>query len=69
MVSIDDLPANLLVEPFLTVASQPAYELGEAATRLLLDRIKNRNMSSPREIILPAQILIRHSTVAPLALR
>ncbi len=65
VVSFDDLPANLLVEPFLTVASQPAYEMGRTATQLLLDRIKNRNTLPPREIILPPQILIRHSTAPP----
>ena len=69
VVSFDDLPANLLVEPFLTVASQPAYEMGQTATRLLLDRIKNRKVFSPREIILPPQIMVRHSTAPPEALR
>jgi LacI family transcriptional regulator len=69
VVSFDDLPANLLVEPFLTVASQPAYEMGRTATQLLLDRIKNPSAVSPREVILPPQILIRRSTAPPEVLR
>jgi len=28
VVGFDDLPAAIVVEPFLTVAFQPAYEMG-----------------------------------------
>jgi DNA-binding LacI/PurR family transcriptional regulator len=34
------LPASYVAEPFLTVAAQPAYELGAAAARLMLKRIQ-----------------------------
>ena len=30
VVGFDDLPASLLIDPFLTVAAQPAYEMGRA---------------------------------------
>jgi len=37
LVTFDDLPLTLLIDPFLTVATQPAYEMGRQATDLLLD--------------------------------
>ena len=39
MVAFDDLPPALILEPFLTVAAQPAYEMGQIATELLLARL------------------------------
>jgi LacI family transcriptional regulator len=41
MVAFDDAPWATLIDPPLTVVAQPAYELGAAAARLLLDRIDN----------------------------
>jgi LacI family transcriptional regulator len=64
LVSFDDLPAKLLVEPFMTVAAQPAYEMAQTATRLLLERVKDPSIPAPREIIFPPQILVRHSSAA-----
>jgi LacI family transcriptional regulator len=62
LVTFDDLPANLQLEPFLSVASQPAYEMGQTATRLLLDRVLHRSLSPPREIVVPPQIIVRQSS-------
>ena len=39
LLDFDDLPESMLVSPFLTVAAQPAYEMGRMATELLLKRI------------------------------
>lgn len=65
LVSFDDLPAELVVDPFLTVAAQPAYEMGKCATELLLARLNE--MGAPtraefREIVLPTQLIIRRSS-------
>ena len=38
LVSFDDLPHASRLFPFLTVASQPVYELGVNAAQLLLSR-------------------------------
>jgi len=61
VVSFDDLPLGLLVQPFLTVVAQPAYEMGYRATKLLLKRIANPAEASPEEIVLPTQLLVRQS--------
>ena len=35
LVAFDDLPPSMVMEPFLTVASQPAYEMGTASHRII----------------------------------
>jgi LacI family transcriptional regulator len=70
LVGFDDLPADLLIDPFLTVAAQPAYRMGYEATRLLLGRIlgpeegaDKAEAEMPSEIILPVDIIQRRSVV------
>jgi LacI family transcriptional regulator len=65
MVTFDDLPPTLLTFPFFTVAAQPAYEMGQQATRLLLARLANTAPSSCQEIILPTQLIVRQSSGQP----
>lgn len=61
VVGFDDLPPGLLVQPFLTVADQSAYEMGYRATKLLLERIANSAQPAYQEIVLPTQLIIRQS--------
>ena len=65
LVGFDDLPAGLVVDPFLTVAAQPGYEMGKQATELLLDRLTNDAPTEPQRIVLPTRLIIRHSSGAP----
>jgi LacI family transcriptional regulator len=65
LVGFDDLPAGLVVDPFLTVAAQPGYEMGKQATELLLDRLTNDTATEPQSIVLPTQLIIRHSSGPP----
>lgn len=62
IVGFDDLPISWQSEPFLTVAVQPAYELGRCATELLLQRIDGTTNTNYQEIVLPVEIIIRRST-------
>ena len=39
VVGFDDLPNSLVTFPFLTVAAQPAYEMGKKAIEILLGRL------------------------------
>jgi DNA-binding LacI/PurR family transcriptional regulator len=52
----------LVVSPFLTVASQPSYEMGCRATRLLLERLANKNKGEKQQVILPTEVIVRGST-------
>lgn len=65
LVSFDDLPTTLIVEPFLTVAAQPAYEMGRLATELLMTRISGQATGDHREIILPTKLIVRRSSGCP----
>lgn len=62
LVGFDDLPPALVTFPFLTVVAQPAYEMGQRAARLLIDRLEGRLSGEHREIILPTEIIIRQSS-------
>ncbi len=62
VVAFDDLPEPMVVFPFLTVASQPSYEMGCRATRLLLDRLANRAKGEFQQVVLPTEVIVRGST-------
>ena len=65
VVSFDDLTPDLVIDPFLTVADQPAYEMGQQATGLLLARLSGEAPEGPQEILLPIQITARSSSGPP----
>ena len=64
LVSFDDLPPALVTFPFLSVAAQPAYEMGQKATELLLNRLSGETARNYHEIILPIEIIVRQSSGA-----
>jgi LacI family transcriptional regulator len=62
VVGFDDLPEAMLVSPFLTVAAQPAYEMGRMAAERLLKRIAGELSDEYEELVLPTRIIERQST-------
>jgi len=68
IVGFDDLPTWLVMEPFLTVAAQPAYEMGRRATEMLLGRLGREAPVECREIVLPFELIVRRSSGPPLAI-
>lgn len=62
MVGFDDLPPALVTFPFFTVVSQPAYQMGQKATELLLARLAGEAPEQYEEIILPTEVLVRTSS-------
>ncbi len=65
LVAVDDLPLPLAMDPFLTVAAQPAYEMGRRAAELLLDRLAGEGPAECREIVLPVTLVVRRSSAPP----
>jgi LacI family transcriptional regulator len=61
MATFDDAPWTRLVDPPLTVVTQPAYEVGQAAARMLLDRV-NGEAAGVRTVTLGAELVIRGSS-------
>lgn len=58
--SFDETGWTTLVDPPITIIEQPTYEIGQAATELLLQRLKNPTRPA-REIILKANLVVRSS--------
>ena len=65
VVAFDDLPEEWVSEPFLTVAAQPAYEIGQRAAAMLLDQIAGSHEPTGESVVLPFQLIVRRSSAAP----
>jgi DNA-binding LacI/PurR family transcriptional regulator len=50
------------MEPFLTVAAQPAYEMRREATALLPARLAGEGPSKARRIVMPTQFIVSRSS-------
>ena len=61
VVGFDDLPVSLLIDPFLTVAAQPAYEMGQVALKMLIKRLTGERGESSQEVVLPIEMIERKS--------
>jgi LacI family transcriptional regulator len=61
LVAFDDLPPGLVTFPFLTVVSQPAYEMGRKGAELLLRRL-NGDAEPYQEVVLPVEMTLRRSS-------
>jgi LacI family transcriptional regulator len=66
VVAFDDLPAPMVVFPFLTVAAQPAFEMGQRGVGLLVDRLSGRAEGRAQEIVLETSLVIRRSSGEPI---
>jgi DNA-binding LacI/PurR family transcriptional regulator len=60
VVGFDDVPAAADFRPSLTTVRQPSQEVGRVATEMLL-RIIDGVVVHTRQVILPAQLIIRQS--------
>lgn len=67
VVAFDDLPEDWVSEPFLTVAAQPAYEIGHRSATLLLGRISGDGDATGESVVLPFELIIRRSSGPPRA--
>lgn len=61
LVGYDDIEAAALVTPDLTTVLNPAYEMGHACGRLLLERMSGHYRGSRREIVVPHRLFPRTS--------
>jgi LacI family transcriptional regulator len=62
VVGFDDLPENLITFPFLTVCSQPSYELGVKAATRLFERIDKPEIEAV-ETLIDTELIIRSSAI------
>lgn len=61
LVAFDDVIPMLAKYAFLTVIAQPAYQMGQQAVALLLERLRSEEQPPFREVILPTELIIRGS--------
>lgn len=61
LACFEDLEISALMDPFLTVAAQPAYEMGQTAMEMLLRRMEGYD-APPQEKVLPIELIVRRST-------
>ena len=67
VVGFDDIALAAYFDPPLTTVRLPAFELGQAAGRALLDRIADRAVAL--RTLLPAELIVRGSTAPPVTHR
>lgn len=60
VVGFDKIDFSNMTNPTLTTISQPMYEMGEVAARMLMDKIKGNQVES---VILDHELVIRESTL------
>ena len=61
LATFDDFEVASLLDPFLTVIKQPAFDIGEKAAGLLLQRIQDADLPC-QELVLPVELVVRRST-------
>jgi LacI family transcriptional regulator len=60
IVGFDDIPLAAYFDPPLTTVRLPAFELGQAAGRALVERLADRAI--PHRTLLPTELIVRGST-------
>jgi DNA-binding LacI/PurR family transcriptional regulator len=67
IVGFDDIDLASVTSPPLTTVSQPRYELGETAGRVLVDACSG--LKPPSRVLLKATLVVRGTTCSPLKAR
>ena len=62
LIGFDDAVWTQAVEPPLSVIAQPAYEMGVAAAKLLVDRIRDGGHVDPQTMIMSTTMIVRGSS-------
>jgi LacI family transcriptional regulator len=65
VVCFDDLGLESAINPFLTVAAQPAYTFGNFGMQLLIERIRGTASPEYRNVILQPELIVRRSSAPP----
>jgi LacI family transcriptional regulator len=62
IVAVDDIPPEFTLQPFLSVATQPALRIGQQACQILLERIKGDSTRPYQQVVFPTEVIIRDSS-------
>ncbi len=63
IIGYDDIPEAAVTSPALTTVAVPKYEMGYAATELLLERFTagEAGARAPRRVVLPYELVVRET--------
>jgi len=61
VIGFDDIPLAAYLETPLTTMHQDPFEIGQAAARLLIERVEQPD-SPVQHMLLPAELVVREST-------
>jgi LacI family transcriptional regulator len=64
IVGFNDMPFADRFNPPLTTVRIPHYEIGAAAAELMLELLADAE-AAPRDVALPAELMVRRSTAPP----
>jgi LacI family transcriptional regulator len=64
VVGFDDIPMSSVLVPKLTTVRQPLVDMGQRATKMLLDLIQKPE-AKQASIVLPTMLMVRESTAPP----
>jgi LacI family transcriptional regulator len=62
VVGYDDIEIAAYLYPPLTTVRQPSHQIGEAAARILLNKLESEIMPPPQKIVLKPELVIRETT-------
>jgi len=62
LIGFDDFDWSPYIDPPLTIVRQPAAQLGAAAAKILLKRIRHPDRDHYEKVLLPTQLVVRQST-------
>jgi DNA-binding LacI/PurR family transcriptional regulator len=62
VIGYDDIPEAEFSDPPLTTIRQPMQEIGQAATRLLIQMIENRD-TTPTQVLFDTELIVRSSCI------
>jgi LacI family transcriptional regulator len=65
LIGFDDFAWSTLLSPALTMVRQPASELGAAAAKAVLKRMRAPAEDRGGKVLLPTQLIVRESTAPP----
>jgi DNA-binding LacI/PurR family transcriptional regulator len=65
LIGFDDFAWSSLLSPALTMIRQPASELGAAAAKVVLKRMRAPDEDKVDKVKLPTQLMVRESTAPP----
>ena len=61
MIGFDNLQLAQVVQPKLTIVAQPLEQIGEAAARMMLERLAGKNTGAGYTVTLPAELELGQS--------